>query len=174
IRYASTIVLLASGVLFLLAIFGAAGPVGATVFAMSYAIVGIGAFLLPLALIAVGLYAGFGRPTIEPLTASGAVLITASVLAFAGLFPGAEFGGEAGTWFGMMMSGFFGFWGTFVLLLAVIAVGVAIVTDIEALAVLMSENVSALWARIQESRGKKSDLKLPLLSPAQYPNTNQS
>ena len=157
IRYASTIVLLAAGVLLLLAIFGAAGPIGDVVFAMSYTIVGIGAFFLPLALIAVGLYAGFGRPTIEPLTATGTVLITASVLAFAGLFPGAKFGGETGTWFGMTLSSFFGFWGTLVLLVAVVAIGVAIVTDIEMLVALMSENVSALWKRIRKSRSEKDE-----------------
>ncbi|MFZ2167625.1 MAG: DNA translocase FtsK [Minisyncoccia bacterium] len=152
IRYASTIVLIASGVLLFLAMFGAAGPVGATLFVASYAIVGIGAFLLPIALIAVGTYAGFGRPSIEPLTASGTLLIGASVLAFAGLFPGAEFGGMAGTWFGGLLSGFFGFWGAFVLLVAVVAIGIAVVTDIEALVVLLGENVSALWGRIRASR----------------------
>lgn len=155
IRYASTIVLLAAGVLFLLGMFGAAGPVGAAAFTTSYAIVGIGAFFLPLALIAVGLYAGFGRPTIEPLTASGVLLIAASVLAFAGLFPGAQFGGETGTWFGSLLSGFFGFWGAFVLLVAVIAIGVAIVSDIEALVLLMSENVSDLWERTRASRSRR-------------------
>jgi S-DNA-T family DNA segregation ATPase FtsK/SpoIIIE len=160
IRYASTIILVASGVLFLLAIFGAAGPVGSSLFTASYTIVGIGAFLLPLALIAVGLYAGFGRPTIDPLTASGTVLIAASVLAFAGLFPGAQFGGMAGTWFGEVLTGFFGFWGAFVLLVAIVAIGVAIVSDIEALAMLLGENVSALWARMRAARAAKEEEEL--------------
>ncbi|MFA5996109.1 MAG: DNA translocase FtsK [Candidatus Paceibacterota bacterium] len=160
IRYASTIALLASGVLFALSIFGAAGPVGSAVFTTSYAIVGIGSFLLPIALIVVGLYAGFGRPTIEPLTASGTLLIAASVLAFAGLFPGADFGGEAGAWFGAMLSGFFGFWGAFVLLIAAIAVGIAVVSDIEALIMLMSENVLVLWERLKTARtGGERDLE---------------
>ena len=88
IRWASAIVLFAAGVLLLLAVFGAAGPVGTMVFTVSYAIVGIGAFLLPIALISVGLYAGFIRPTIDTLTASGFLITLASVLAFAGLFPG--------------------------------------------------------------------------------------
>jgi DNA segregation ATPase FtsK/SpoIIIE, S-DNA-T family len=157
VRYASTIVLVAGGVLFLLALFGAAGPVGSTLFIGSYAIVGIGAFLLPFALIVIGLYIGFERPSIQPLIASGTLLIAASVLAFAGLFPGAEFGGLTGTWVGEMLSGFFGFWGAFVLLVAVIAVGVAIVTDIEALIMLMSENVSALWHRLRSSRSETED-----------------
>ena len=154
IRYASAIVLLAAGVLLLLAIFGAAGPVGTAVFATSYGIVGIGAFLLPLALIAVGLYAGFGRPALAPLTASGLLLIGASVLAFAGLFPGTSFGGIAGTWEGKMLAGFFGFWGAVVLLGATIAIGVAIVTDIEALGALLGENVISLYARLRERRAK--------------------
>ena len=155
IRYASTIVLVAIGILFLLALFGAAGPVGSTLFTGSYAIVGIGAFLLPFALIAIGLYIGFERPSMEPLMASGTLLIAASVLAFAGLFPGAEFGGLAGTWFGSLLAGFFGFWGALVLLIAVIAIGVAIVTDIEALVMLMTENVSALWTRLRTPRAER-------------------
>ena len=155
IRYASTIVLVAIGVVFLLALFGAAGPVGITLFTGSYAIVGIGAFLLPFALITIGLYIGFERPSMEPLMASGTLLIAASVLAFAGLFPGAEFGGLAGTWFGSLLAGFFGFWGALVLLIAVIAIGVAIVTDIEALVMLMTENVSALWHRLRTPRAEQ-------------------
>ncbi len=157
IRYASAIVLLASGVLLMLAVFGAAGPVGAAVFATSYAIVGIGSFLLPLALIAVGLYAGFGRPTLEPLTASGLILIVASVLAFAGLFPGADFGGRAGSWEGEVLAGFFGFWGALVLLVATIAIGIAIVSDIEALAEFLGENVSSLWNRMRSRYDDKEE-----------------
>ncbi|MFA6519820.1 MAG: DNA translocase FtsK [Candidatus Paceibacterota bacterium] len=157
IRYASTIVLLAAGVLLGLAIFGAAGPIGSVVFATSYAIVGIGAFVLPFALIAVGLYAGFGRPTLDTLTASGLILMLASVLAFAGLIPGAEFGGKAGMWSGTMLSGFFGFWGALVLLIATIAVGVAIVTDIEALVALLEENVVSLWERLRHPRASSNE-----------------
>jgi len=149
IRYASAIVLFAAGVLLLLSIFGAAGPVGETVFTASYAIVGIGAFLLPFALIYVGMYAGFRRHILEPLTASGILLILASVLAFAGLFPGAEFGGTTGTFIGNALSAFFGFWGALVLLIAIIAVGIAIVSDLEMLWTLLSENVSTVWRRLR-------------------------
>ncbi len=152
IRWSSAIVLLAAGVLLGLSLFGAAGPVGSAVFTFSYAIVGIGAFVLPLALIAVGLYAGFGTPTILPLTASGLLLISASALSFAGIFPGATFGGAAGSWLGGALAGLFGFWGAIVLLVAVVAVGVAIVSDIEALAELLTENVSSLWERLRRKR----------------------
>lgn len=152
IRYASAVVLLASGVLLTLAVFGAAGPVGEAVFSTSYAIVGIGAFLLPLALVAVGLYAGFGRPYLMPLTTSGIVLICASVLAFAGLFPGAHFGGVVGSWGGEMLEQFFGFWGALVLLCAAITIGIAIIADLEALGAFLSENVLTLWSRLRSRR----------------------
>ncbi len=157
IRYASAIVLLAAGVLLMLSAFDAAGPVGAAVFTASYAIVGIGAFLLPFALIAVGLYAGFRRPTLEPLIASGILIILASVLAFAGLFPGTEFGGKAGTFFGEALAGFFGFWGALVLLIAVIAIGIAIVSDIEMLGALLGENVLSLWKRVRERKEREEE-----------------
>ncbi len=159
IRYASTIVLLAVGVLLTLALFGAAGPVGTAVFAASYSIVGIGAFLLPVALIVGGLYAGFGRPTLAPLTTSGVIIITASVLAFAGLFPDADFGGKTGTLLGEVLAGFFGFWGALVLLIAIIAVGIVILSDMEMLWALVSENVSSLWERLRSR--SKDDEELP-------------
>lgn len=152
IRYASAIVLLATGVLLALSIFGAAGPVGATVFTVSYMIVGIGAFILPLALIAIGLYAGFGRPVLEPLTTSGLIIITASVLAFAGLFPGADFGGKAGTWFGGLLAGFFGFWGALVLLVATFTIGLAIISDLEALGTLLGDSAISLWGRMRSKK----------------------
>ncbi|MDP2655576.1 MAG: DNA translocase FtsK [bacterium] len=153
IRYASAIVLVAAGVLLVLAIFGAAGPVGSAAFTFSYAVVGIGTFLLPIVLIIVGLYAGFGRPSLAPLTTSGLLLIGASALAFAGVFPGAEFGGQVGVWFGQELSAFFGFWGTVVLLIATMAVGVAILADLEALGALLGENVVSLWQRIRHGDG---------------------
>lgn len=158
IRYASAIVLIAVGVLLFLALFGAAGPVGEAVFAASYAVVGAGAFLLPIALVLVGVYAGFKKPVLAPLTASGIIVICASALAFAGLFPGTrlgDLGGALGLWGGGALAGFFGFWGALVLLVAIIAVGIAIVSDIEALAELLATNVSSLWERFKRAREER-------------------
>jgi len=152
IRYASAVVLIAVGILFTLAIFGAAGPVGTMAFTASYAIVGIGAFFLPLALIAIGLYSGFGRLIFAPLTTSGILLTLASVLAFAGLFPNAPIGGKTGIWLGEALSGFFGFWGAAVLLVAAISIGIAIVSDIEALGELLGRNVLSLWERMRSDK----------------------
>ena len=137
VRWSGAIVLVACGVILGLAAFGEAGTLGDTLFSLSYALVGLGAFLIPLGLIAIGIYAGFGWPSIAPLTASGLVLILASVLTFAGLFPAIDFGGAAGAWVGGLLVGFFGFWGAAVLLIALLAIGAALISDIEALGELL-------------------------------------
>jgi DNA segregation ATPase FtsK/SpoIIIE, S-DNA-T family len=154
LRYAAAIILFALGILLILSVFGGGGPVGAAIFSTTYAIVGIAAFLLPIALIALAVYAGFRRSFLQTLTTLGVVIILASVLAFAGLFPGAQFGGTTGIFLGTALTRFFGFWGALVLLLAVIAVGIAIVTDLEMLWTLLSENVGTLWERL---RSRKND-----------------
>ena len=152
IRFGSAIVLVAAGVLFALAAFGAAGPVGAAALAGAYTLVGIGAFALPFALLAVGLYAGFGKPSLTPLTTSGVMLILAAVLAFAGLFPGASFGGLTGSYVGSALAGFFGFWGALVLLFAAVSLGVAIASDVEALAAALVRGFEALRAQLSRER----------------------
>jgi S-DNA-T family DNA segregation ATPase FtsK/SpoIIIE len=157
IRYTSAVVLFAAGVLLALAIFGIAGPVGTSIFNACYTIVGVGAFILPIALIAVGLYAGFSRPLLAPLTASGIVLMLASILAFAGLFPGTQFGGMTGTWLGKVLSGFFGFWGALVLLIAVIAIGVAVVVDLETLGALLGGFISWLYGLFKRHKEYDED-----------------
>ncbi|HUQ30072.1 MAG TPA: DNA translocase FtsK [Candidatus Paceibacterota bacterium] len=152
IRYAGAVVFVACGVLFALATIGRAGPAGGAVFSLAYAIVGIGAFLLPLALIAVGLYAGFGRPTLGPLMASGVLMVSASVLAFAGLFPGATFGGKTGIWIGASLNGLFGFWGALVLLIALLSIGLALITDIEVIGTGIATALSTLWNALRGTR----------------------
>jgi S-DNA-T family DNA segregation ATPase FtsK/SpoIIIE len=152
IRWSSAIVLVACGIILGLAAFGDAGPLGDTLFSLAYSIVGLGAFLLPMGLIAVGAYAGFGRPAIAPLTGSGILIILASVLAFAGLFPVADFGGLAGEKVGALLEGFFGFWGAAVLLTALIAIGLALVSDIEAVGALLLRAWQALFSRASELR----------------------
>ena len=158
IRYASAIVLIAGGVILGLGAVGAAGPLGGTAFTLAYAGVGLGAFLLPIVVILVGLYAGFGRPAMAPLATSGIVLMLAAMLAFAGLFPGANFGGIAGTFIGSQLGSFFGFWGAFVLLVALFTIGFAIVSDIEALLELAANGLRNLWAKIHDFRHSRKDL----------------
>jgi len=150
IRWSSAIVLVACGVILALAAFGDAGPLGDMLFSLSYTVVGLGAFLLPIGLIAVGFYAGFGRPSIDPLTASGVLLILASTLTFTGLFPSVDFGGWVGSAVGDTLTGFFGFWGTAVLLLALIAIGTALVSDLEALGALALKVWATLFSQAQD------------------------
>ncbi|MFA7302630.1 MAG: DNA translocase FtsK [Candidatus Paceibacterota bacterium] len=157
VRYTSAVVLLAAGCLSALGIFGAAGPVGEALFTTSYAVVGVGAFFLPLALLGIAAYAGFGRTVLGPLTASGLLLILASVLAFAGIFPESSFGGIAGTWVGSALAGFFGFWGTFVLLLSTLAIGTALLVDLETLGTYLGERAYALWERLRNARQDAAD-----------------
>ncbi len=152
LRYAGAIVLVACGVLLALAAIDRAGPLGGAAFTFAYAIIGLGAFLLPIALIAVGLYAGFGRPSLAPLAASGILIIASSILALAGLFPGMTFGGGAGTWIGGILGGFFGFWGAVVLLTALFAIGLALVMDVGLIAQAIMNGFGFLAERVQNLR----------------------
>ena len=156
-RYGGAIVLFAAGLLLALSLGGAAGPVGAAAFAASYLGIGVASFLLPLVFIALGSYVAFGRPRVAPLIALGTTLIIISILSFAGLFPSALFGGLLGSWLGASLAGFFGFWGAFVLLVALIGIGVALITDIEALFALLGENVSTVWEQILAARAARND-----------------
>lgn len=145
IRYAGGIVLVACGILLALAAVDRAGPLGGAIFSLAYAVIGLGAFLIPIALVSLGLYAGFGRPSLAPLTAGGVLIIASSVLAFAGLFPEATFGGVAGSWVGGVLGGFFGFWGAVVLLVALLAIGLALISDIRLLAEAFVRGVSSVF-----------------------------
>src|SRR3989344_5835576 len=164
IRWSSAIVLIACGIILGLAAFGDAGPLCDTLFSLSYSIVGLGAFLLPIALFAVGVYAGFGRPTIAPLTASGALLILASALAFAGIFPEGALGGQLGTWAGGLLTGFFGFWGAAVLLIALLAIGFALISDIEAIGEMLIGLWDTLFSRAKELQSISPIASISLMS----------
>ncbi len=157
VRFASAVVLVGAGVLLALAAFGDAGPVGNTAFTFAYGIVGLGAFLLPLALFAIGVYAGFRRPLLEPLTVSGATLLLAGILAFDGLVPGAHFGGAVGGWVGALLEGFFGFWGALVLFLMVVILGIVIATDVEAIIAACTRIWNALMLRIRSRTLEEGD-----------------
>lgn len=131
IRWVSAIALIASGVLLALGSFGAAGPLGSGAFELFYTAIGIGAFLLPIGIITLGLYAGFRKPAIAPLTAGGSTLLLAAVLSFAGLSSTTTWGGDAGLFVGHALKSFFGFWGTLVLLLAVVLIAFVVLIDVE-------------------------------------------
>lgn len=152
VRWGSAIVLIACGLILGLAAFNGAGPLGSTVFGYAYFVVGLGAFLLPLGLVAIGTYAGFGRPTVDTLTASGIVLVLAATLAFAGLFPTVDMGGLIGELAADLLTEFLGIWGALVLLFAVFAIGIGLLSDIEALAALAASLASRAQERAYEFR----------------------
>jgi S-DNA-T family DNA segregation ATPase FtsK/SpoIIIE len=159
VRIASAIVLLAAAAILALGIFGQAGSLGDALYSYSYALIGIGAFVLPLALLGIGLYAGFGRPALAPLTTTGLAVLLASVLAFAGLLEGTSAGGVAGAWIGSELSGFFGFWGALVLLAALVAIGIVLVSDIERLAEWILDMTSASWNWVREARLRREGVE---------------
>ncbi len=161
VRIASAIVLLAAAAILVLGIFGRAGWAGNALYIYSYAIIGIGALLLPFILGALGLYAGFGRPTMAPLTLAGLGVLLASILAFAGLFPTVRFGGMAGSWAGHALAGFFGFWGAFVLLIALIAIGIVLVSDVEALAEQLVRAWEAIYSWLTTRRPETEEEEAP-------------
>ena len=67
--------------------------------------------------------------------------------------------------------GFFGFWGAFVLLIATIALGIAIVSDLEALGALLGENVSVLWERLRSRRDSEEESALEFEDVVGVPET---
>jgi S-DNA-T family DNA segregation ATPase FtsK/SpoIIIE len=169
LKVGSAIVLIACGVLLALAAFARlggsdlAGPAGAAAFGFAYLAVGIGAFLLPLGMIWLGLYAGFKKPALAPLSATGTALILVAVLAFAGLFS-ATVGGLAGTLLGTSLQHFFGFWGALVLVIAIACVGLVIASDIEALLriigivlLAVSHKLGEAWANWRARRNEEDE-----------------
>lgn len=163
INWISAIVLIASGVVLFLGAVGASGPIGSAAFIASYGAIGFGAFILPLAIIVLGVYAGFKKPIITPLAAGGSTLLLAAVLSFAGLFSSATWGGYFGEFIGRTLEIFFGFWGALILLVALALIAIAAFLDIEVLfagATRFSSFVyDALRAMIQRIIQKRKDLK---------------
>ncbi len=136
INWVSAIVLIATGVVLFLGIVGASGPIGSAAFIASYGAIGFGAFILPLAIIMLGVYAGFKKPIITPLVAGGSTLLLAAVLSFTGLFSSITWGGYFGEFIGGTLETFFGFWGALILLLALALIAMAAFLDVEALLAL--------------------------------------
>ncbi len=145
IKWVSSVVLIAAGIVLFLGEIGASGPVGSSAFVVSYATIGLGAFFLPFAIIMLGIYAGFKRPIITPLTAGGTTLLLASILSFAGLFNSAKWGGYLGTFFGHSLETFFGFWGALILLLALIITALVAVVDVEILLISVSSFFASVY-----------------------------
>jgi DNA segregation ATPase FtsK/SpoIIIE, S-DNA-T family len=143
-KWTAAVVLVAFGVIMALAAFGLAGIAGTALFSFGYGALGVGAFLLPALLIAVGVGIMLERTFVSPLTGAGVILIILSTLTFLGIIS-TSLGGSAGAFAGHAAAEFFGLAGASILLLALAAIGLIIATDV--VAVLQSVREAALTAR---------------------------
>lgn len=137
IKWVSAILLIALGLILLLGAFGLAGIAGAAIFGFAFGTIGIGAFLLPIVIILLGVAIMIERMIVSPLTSAGIAIIVLSTLTLLGILTqnlSHNLGGTAGLFAGKEATQFFGLWGALILLFALILVGVGIVTDIVVLA----------------------------------------
>lgn len=154
-KWTAGVVLVAFGVIMGLAAFGLAGIAGTAIFSFGYGALGVGAFLLPVLLVAVGLGIILGTSFVSPLTGAGIVLIVLSTLTFLGIIS-TSLGGTAGAIAGHAVAEFLGLAGAVIMLLALCAIGLIIATDV--VAVLQSIRDAA--AKAHEA---VSQVRLPSL-----------
>ncbi len=131
-RWALAIALIALGLILLLAGFGSAGFAGDALFGVSKSLLGLAAYLLPIAILAGGVMVILKRSFIPPLVGLGIGLILIAALALLGIVS-ETLGGIAGSFLGHLTEDLFGVAGAVVLLIAVACLGLVIATDIAAL-----------------------------------------
>ena len=146
-KWTTGIVLIAFGLIFALACLGLAGLAGTAIFGFGFSIIGVAAFLLPVLLIGVGLSIMLERSFFAPLTATGIVLIIIATLTFLGIITDA-LGGAAGTSLGQAAAELFGVAGAIIILLAIIAIGLIIATDVVAVLRVLKETADAASEKI--------------------------
>lgn len=159
VRWTIAVFLIAFGLILGLGAFGMAGLVGAAAFTSAWGFLGIGAILLPFLVIAAGISIMLKRIIVSPITALGIILILVATLTFLGIVS-ESLGGMTGKYAGEAAAEFFGLWGAIIMLLAVIAVGLMIATDIVALL----EKVGELAGK---AGGALGSVKLPAIGQKQ-------
>lgn len=132
VRWTAGVLLIAFGAILGLADFGLAGLAGSTLFAFTWGLLGLGAYLVPLLVIAGGLSLMLNRSFVAVSTGAGSAIIGLSALIFLGLVSD-TLGGAIGTAMGKSLAEFFGFMGALILLLTLIVIGLIIATDVVAL-----------------------------------------
>ena len=146
-KWTTGIVLIAFGLIIGLAAFGLAGLAGTAIFGFGFSVIGVAAFLLPMLLVGTGLSIMMERTFVAPLTATGIGLIIIATLTFLGIITDAM-GGAAGTALGGAAAELFGVAGAIILLLAVIAIGTIIATDVVALLKMFQSIADSLASRV--------------------------
>lgn len=172
-KWTAGVVLVAFGVIMGLAAFGLAGIAGSAIFSFGYGALGIGAFLLPVLLVAVGLGIMLGRSFVSPLTGAGIALIILSTLTFLGIIS-TSLGGAAGAIAGHAVAEFLGLAGAIIMLLALCAIGLIIATDVVAVLQSIRDAASKAHEAVSNVRlpsiGKKDGAeKEPEIEGAQIP-----
>jgi len=153
-KWTTSVVLIAFGLIFALACLGLAGLAGTAIFGFGFGVIGIATFLLPVLLIGTGVSIMIEKSFIAPLTATGVVLIIIATLTFLGIVTDA-LGGAAGAALGGAAAQLFGLAGAIILLLAVIAIGLIIATDVVAI-------LKALKGAADTASAKIGSVKLSL------------
>lgn len=146
-KWTTGIVLIAFGLITGLAAFGLAGIAGTAIFGFGFSVIGVAAFLLPILLVGTGLSIMMERTFVAPLTATGVGLIIIATLTFLGIITDAM-GGAAGAALGGAAAELFGVAGAIILLLAVIAIGTIIATDVVALLKMFQSTADSLASRV--------------------------
>ncbi|HEV7121562.1 MAG TPA: DNA translocase FtsK 4TM domain-containing protein [Candidatus Paceibacterota bacterium] len=158
IKWVSAILLIALGLILLLGAFGLAGIAGSAIFGFAFGTLGVGAFLLPVVILLIGVAIMLERMLVSPLTSAGVAIIVFSTLTLLGILTQNlqhNLGGTAGLLAGHAAEQFFGLWGALILLFALILVGVGIVTDI----VVLAQSIAGIGAK---AGGAIGSVRLPL------------
>lgn len=153
-KWTTGIILIAFGLIFALACLSLAGLAGTAIFGFGFTLVGVATFLLPILLIGVGLSIMLERSFVAPLTATGIVLIIIATLTFLGIVTD-TLGGAAGASLGHAAASAFGVAGAMIILIAVIAIGLIITTDMVAL-------LNSLKAAADRASERLANVKLSL------------
>ncbi|HYE22838.1 MAG TPA: DNA translocase FtsK [Candidatus Paceibacterota bacterium] len=147
--------LIVFGLVLGLGAFNMAGIVGHAVFQGVYGIVGIGALVLPFLIVALGASVLLKRTLVTPLTSVGIFVILAAALSLIGIFS-ATLGGATGAFAGQAAVEFFGPFVAPLILLGLVGVGLAISTDIVAIA-------EAVGTHLGKAGSAMGAVKLPAL-----------
>jgi S-DNA-T family DNA segregation ATPase FtsK/SpoIIIE len=138
LKWTGVIALFAIGVILLISSVGLGGFVGNDLFQSAFGLFGLGAYAIPFLILWGAIALMMGRAYATLTFGIGLMLIALSLLSFFGItIP--ILGGAVGIFLGGLLKDFFGFLGAVVLLLALIAVGLVIATDIIALLRAVSE-----------------------------------
>ncbi|KND51131.1 MAG: DNA segregation ATPase FtsK/SpoIIIE, S-DNA-T family [Parcubacteria bacterium C7867-001] len=162
IKWVSVILLIASGLILGVAALGITntgdgqGFLVNEVFGFTRTLFGVGAYLVPILVILLGLGIALKRTFIGALAGIGIALIVLGTLALLGMFS-EPLGGMLGTFIGGLAKDFLTVWGAAILLLALIAVGVLIAADVPAI-------IAGILSFIQMLRARINGVTLPEIS----------